>query len=156
MNRSFYLIFAIVFALAALVGVMVAVNTPVQAAPGLAPAAAPTPAVSGYSQKSPTELTWLSGVATTADGGSTAQLVSAWQATDIQYIIDQTAVNTVTLKLQFSNDGTNWTDGVTLVTDNAADAAALSQAAVFGKWARVYADVTNTNPVTITAIGIMK
>ncbi len=120
------------------------------------PMAAPTPVVSGYSAKPASELTWLAGVATTADGGSTALNVAGWQATDIQYVIDQGTTNTVTLKLQFSNDGVNWTDGATLVTDNAADASVLSQAAVFGKWARVYADVTNTNPVTITAIGIMK
>lgn len=153
MNRSFYLVFSLVMALALLAGAMVALNTPTALA---APAAAPTPVVSGFSQRSPTELTWLSGVATTADGGSTPQLVSAWQAVDIQYVIDQGTTNTVTLKLQFSNDGSNWTDGATLVTDNAADASVLSQAAVFGKWARVYADVTNSNPVTITAIGIMK
>lgn len=120
------------------------------------PLAAPTPVVSGYSAKPASELTWLAGVATTADGGSTALNVAGWQATDIQYAIDQGTTNTVTLKLQFSNDGVNWTDGATLVTDNAADASVLSQAAVFGKWARVYADVANTNPVTITAIGIMK
>ena len=153
MNRSFYLVFSLVMALALLAGAMVALNTPTALA---APAADPTPVVSGFSQRSPTELTWLSDVATTADGGSTPQLVSAWQAVDIQYNIDQGTVNTVTLKLQFSNDGTNWTDGATLVSGNAADASVLSQAAVFGKWARVYADVTNTNPVTITAIGIMK
>lgn len=120
------------------------------------PMAAPTPAVSGYSAKPASELTWLAGVATTADGGSTALNVASWQATDIQYVIDQGTTNTVTLKLQFSNDNVNWTDGATLVTDNAADASVLSQAAVFGKWARVYADVANSNPVTVTVIGIMK
>jgi hypothetical protein len=40
--------------------------------------------------------------------------------------------------------------------DNAADASVLSQAAVFGKYARIHADVTNTNPVKITVIGILK
>lgn len=121
-----------------------------------APAAAPTPVASGFSGKAPSEQTWLSGVATTADGGSAAVNVAGWQVVDIQYVIDQGVVNTVTLKLQFSNDGVNWTDGATLVTDNAADASVLSQAAVFGKYARVHANVTNTEPVTITAIGILK
>lgn len=121
-----------------------------------APAAAPTPAASGFASRAPTELTWSSGVATTADGGSTALQVAGYTVADIQYVIDQGTTNTVTLKLQFSNDNVNWTDGATLVTDNAADAAALSQQAVFGKWARVYKDVTNTNPVTVTVIGILK
>lgn len=153
MNRTFYLVFAVVFALAALVGVMVAMNTQPTLA---APAAAPTPVASGFSAKAPTELTWLADVATTADGGSTALNVAGWQVADIQYNIDQTDVNTVTLKLQFSNDNANWTDGATLVTDNAADASVLSQQAIFGKWARIYSDVTNTNPVTVTVIGILK
>lgn len=121
-----------------------------------APAAAPTPAVSGYSAKAPTELTWWDTTAVEADGGSTALVVSQWQATDIQYVIDQGDVNTVTLKLQFSNDNANWTDGATLVSSNAADASVLAQAAVFGKYARIYADVANTNPVTLTVMGILK
>lgn len=120
------------------------------------PLAAPTPVVTGYSAKAPTELTWWSGTAVTADGGSTALVVSQWQATDIQYVIDMADVNTTTLKLQFSNDGANWTDGATIASAIAEDGAVLSQQAVFGKFARVYADVSNTNPVTLTVLGILK
>jgi hypothetical protein len=65
-------------------------------------------------------------------------------------------VNTTTLKLQFSNDGVNWTDGATIASAIAEDGAVLSQQAVFGKFARVYADVSNTNPVTLTVLGILK
>ena len=121
-----------------------------------APAAAPTPAASGFASRAPTELTWSSAVATTADGGSAALQVAGYTVADIQYVIDQGTVNTTTLKIQFSNDNVNWTDGATLVTDNAADASVLSQVAMFGKWARIYKDVTNTNPVTVTVIGILK
>jgi hypothetical protein len=120
------------------------------------PLAAPTPAISGYSAKAPTELTWWDTTAVTADGGSTALVVSQWQAADVQYVIDQGDVNTVTLKLQFSNDNVNWTDGATLVSANEADASVLAQAAVFGKYARVYADVNDTDAVTLTVIGILK
>jgi hypothetical protein len=148
------ILISIVAALVLVGALLVSINTTpaIQAAP----AAAPTPVASGFSAKSPTELTWLAGVATTADGGSTALNVAGWQVTDIQYNIDQADVNTVTLKLQFSNDNVNWTDGATLVTDNAADASVLSQAAVFGKYARIHANVTNSNPVTLTVIGILK
>lgn len=120
------------------------------------PLAAPTPVVSGYSAKAPTELTWWDATAVTEDGGSTALVVSQWQATDIQYVIDQGTTNTVTLKLQFSNDNVNWTDGATIASAIAADGSVLSQQAVFGKFARVYADVANTNPVTLTVLGILK
>jgi hypothetical protein len=120
------------------------------------PLAAPTPVMTGYSAKAPTELTWWSETAVTTDGGSTALVVSQWQATDIQYVIDQGTVNTTTLKLQFSNDGVNWTDGATIASAIAEDGAVLSQQAVFGKFARVYADVSNTNPVTLTVLGILK
>ena len=71
-------------------------------------------------------------------------------------MLDQTNVNTVTLTLQFSNDGENWTDGAALATSNAADAALLQQVNVFGKYARVYANVTNSNPLTVTVIGVLK
>jgi hypothetical protein len=152
-SKNFVVMIGVVALLAgALFGVML--NTPsVQAGP----MAAPTPVASiNQSTQAASEVTWMSGVATTASGGSTAVLVTNWDYADLQYVIDQTDVNTVTLKLQFSNDNVNWTDGATLVTDNAADAAALAQHAIFGKWARVYATVTNTNPVTVTVNAILK
>lgn len=136
----------------ALFGMMA--NTPsVQAGP----MAAPTPVASiNNSIRPASEIVWLSEVVFAASGGSAAQLVSNWSYADVQYVIDQTDVNTVTLKLQFSNDGVNWTDGATIVADNAADAAVLAQYALFGKWARVYADVTNTNPITVSVNAILK
>lgn len=121
------------------------------------PMAAPTPVASiNQSVRAASEVTWMSGVALTASAGSAPQLVRDWDFADVQYVIDQTTTNTVTLKLQFSNDGVNWTDGATLVTDNAADAASLAQQALFGKWGRVYATVTNTNPVTVSVNAVLK
>ncbi|MFZ1769137.1 MAG: hypothetical protein WAU00_08070 [Caldilinea sp.] len=152
-NARMYIVVMAVLALVALAGLSVAMNTAqVQAGP----MAAPTPVAAGFSPKAPAEMTWLSDVVVVADAGSAALNVAGWQAVDIQYNIDQTDVNTVTLKLQFSNDGVNWTDGATLVSGNAADASVLNQQTVFGKYARVYSDVTNTSPVTVTAIGILK
>lgn len=151
--RKYTLAVATVVMVFALFWVALAAEPPTAQA---GPMAAPTPAISGYSAKSPTELTWWSDTAVTADGGSTALVVSQWQATDIQYNINQGDVNTVTLKLQFSNDNVNWTDGAALVSANVADASVLAQQAVFGKYARVHADVANTNPLTLTVIGILK
>ncbi len=101
-------------------------------------------------------LTFWNGQALTASGASAVLDVAELEAADIQYAIDQGTTNTVTVKIQFSNDLANWEDGVTLVTNNAADAALLSQYAVFGRFARLYATVTNSNPVTVTAIGLGK
>lgn len=94
--------------------------------------------------------------ARTADAGSAQVTILDGEKMDIQTVIDQGTVNTVTLKLQFSNDGTNWTDGQTVVSANAADATALGQYNLFGAYARLYVDVANTNPVTITAIGVVR
>ena len=73
---------------------------------------------------------------------------------DVQYVIDQGTTNTVTLKLRFSNDGTNWVDGDTLVTNNAADANVMLRYTMLGRYACVQYDATNTNPLTITVIGV--
>lgn len=140
-----------------LVGLVFTMNTAQADQPQ--PAALVTP-VSASVQAAPGEAAFWSSAVVTEDKGSTAVQVKLFQRTDIQYVTDQTAVagatNTTTLKLQFSNDGVNWEDGATIATSNAADGAALSQQAVFGKYARVYADVSNTNPVTLTVIGVMK
>lgn len=137
--------------------VLLSMNTAQATQPG--PVALVTP-VSASVSAAPGELVLFSSKVLTEDAGSVAAVVKPYQRTDIQYIFDQTivaaAANTTTVKLQFSNDGVNWEDGATIATSNAADGAALSQQNVFGKYARVYADVSNTNPVTLTVIGVMK
>ncbi len=122
-----------------------------------APLAAPTPVISGWNadnSRYPVNF-WLTEVIT-ADGGTEAFTLANYEALDLQYVIDQTSVNTMTLKLQHSNDGSHWTDGASIVASNAADANALNQFANFGLYSRVYADVTNTNPVTVSVIGVAK
>lgn len=117
-----------------------------------APAAAPTP-VTANSAANSTFANFLVSQPITADGGSFVVAIERWEFADVQYVIDQgTDVNTTTLKLQFSNDGVNWTDAAAaLVTANAADAANLDQRQLFGRFARVFVDVTNANTVTVTA-----
>lgn len=120
-----------------------------------APAAIPTPVSITPGNGAPQLVTLFNANVSTADGGGSAAVV-AGEKVDLQWLIDQTAVNTVTLKLQFSNDSTNWIDGATFVTSNAADAGDMQQYAVFGRYLRAYADVTNSNPVTVTVIGLVK
>jgi len=118
------------------------------------PLAAPTPVSvnpgSGIGQYA---LLW-SAKAITQDTATAAMTVLNYGKADLQYLVDQTAVagapNTTTVKLQFSNDGVNWIDGLGLATANVADGGDMNQFAVFGRFLRLYADVTNSNPVTWT------
>lgn len=80
------------------------------------------------------------------------QDLSAYRIADIQYVIDQNTTNTVTLKLQHSNNNSNFTDGQNLVAANAADANALNRYDLYGKYNCVYADVANSNSLTLTVI----
>lgn len=106
------------------------------------------------------ELAFVTTKVFTADGNSTGLNVQNIDVVDLQTVADQTliaaAANTVTLKLQFSNDGVNWVDGATVLTANAADATDMTQQAVYGKLARINVDVSNTNPVTLSVIAIGK
>lgn len=86
--------------------------------------------------------------------------VPEYSIVDLQWQIDQTLVNTtantITLKLQYSNDGTNFVDGASFVSANVADAGDMQQYNIFGRYTCVYADVSNALPVTVTAIGTVK
>ena len=122
-----------------------------------APAPAPTPVSATDSGGNNAVVTFWSGEALTATGASSVQNVMDVERVDLQTTIDQgTTPNTVTLKLQFSNDGTNWIDGATVVSANVADAGAMQQYALFGRYARLYATAGNSESVTVTAIGVAK
>lgn len=124
-----------------------------------APSAAPTPVSINHSGSFADVPVFYSTQVLTADGGSNAQNIQNHQVMDLQWGIDQTlltTVNTTTLKIQFSNDGVNWIDGASFVSANTADANDMQQYAIFGRYARVYADVSNTNPITLTVIGVAK
>jgi len=101
-------------------------------------------------------VTFASASAKTADGGSSAFQLPGYDSLDIQYVVDQGTVNTTTIKLQYSNDNSNWSDGPNIVAANAADADSMVQAANMGRYTRVYFDVTNSNAVTWTVIAVAK
>ena len=145
------LLLATLFALIAL--------TPVQAAnPG--PLAAPTPVAAVQRSAGPEfPVFWANRVLTASERSSCFE-VPDYAVVDLHTIVDQTPVagapNTTTIKLQFSNDNASFVDGVTAVNANAADAADLQQFQLFGRWACVYATVSNSNPVTVTVMGVVK
>lgn len=124
-----------------------------------APAMIPTPVSVNHAGSFADVPVFFSTQVVTADGGSNAQNIQNHQVVDLQWGIDQTlltTMNTTTLKLQFSNDGSTWIDGATFASANVADANDMQQYAIFGRYARVYADVSNTNPLTLTIIGVAK
>jgi len=94
--------------------------------------------------------------AITTSGASQEWKLANYEALDLHYVIDQGTVNTATLKLQYSNDGSNWADGADVVAANAADANEMVQHYNVGAYTRLYATVSNANPVTVTVIGLAK
>lgn len=125
---------------------------------GATPLAAPTSVTSVQqgTASAPANVTFKAQTVMTADAGGPAQSLAAYSLLDVQYVIDETLVNTTTLTLQFSNDGANWVNGPALVTGETADGTGLNQYANFGRYSRVYIDVSNTNPITVTVLGVAK
>jgi hypothetical protein len=121
-----------------------------------APLAAPTPITVSAGDEATAPATFWRAKALTASGASNVYELPAADRLDLQWVVDETVVNTTTLKLQFSNDGTNWVDGLDVEANIAADKNDLQQFNTFGRFVRLYATLTNSNPVTVTAIGVAK
>jgi hypothetical protein len=119
-----------------------------------APPAAPTPVTGLADTKGGVPFRFQPATALTADTATGAVEVMGFDALDVQYVIDQGTVNTVTLTIQYSNDGSNWVNGPALVSSNAADAGDLTRFPVFGRFARINQDVANTNPLTVTLLAV--
>lgn len=132
---------------------------PAQAAQPV-PLAAPTPVAAVVRSTQPEFPVFFNERALTADARSSCFEVPDYSVVDLQYLIDQTlvasAANTTTLTLQWSNDNANFVNGLAVATNNTTDTNDLQQFQLFGRHACIYADVTNTNPVTITVLGVVK
>jgi len=122
-----------------------------------APLPAPTPVSSDATAagKNPVVTFWKA-KALTANGASNVIELPDMERMDLQWVVDVGTVNTTTIKLQYSNDGTNWVDGVNVEASIAADKNNLQQFNNFGRYTRLYATLTNSSPITITAIAVGK
>jgi hypothetical protein len=126
------------------------------------PAAAdtvPTPisAQAGSGSSSYLNVVFWSADTLSASAASSAMQLPGYDSLDLQYVIDQpTTVNTTTIKVQWSNDNSNWSDGPTIVSSNAADADSMVQLANMGRYTRLYATQTGTSAVTITVKAVAK
>jgi hypothetical protein len=145
----------LVLLVVALVAVLLMVQSPVEAAPPAGPLAAPTPVAAPDGVEKGKYFRFQAATAITADTNTSAADALSFETVDIQYVIDQTDINTVTLTVQYSIDGTNYTDGAVLVSANAADAAVVvARVPAFGRYMRVNQNVDGTNPVTITLVAV--
>lgn len=127
-----------------------------------APAAAVTP-VAGvvHSGVRSDVLTFFSTEVITQDGCSALLNTQDHAKIDLHWVIDQGGPsnnNTTTLTTRWTNTGAvaDVVTDATVVNANTADATAGGQFALFGRQNCVYADVTNSAPLTITLIGVAK
>ena len=118
-------------------------------------AAAPTPvSITQPVGLEPQLYTLFSGVVTTSTQGTCREL-GKWAVADIQTVIDVSSTQTVTLKIQYSNDGVNLVDGANIVAASA-DTNTLTQLPLFARYACAYATLGSTNTVTVTVTGWAK
>jgi len=131
-----------VLCLAALLGAMTGGGvTPALAAP-------PTPvSITQPVGLAPSLYTLYTGVPTTSTQGTCREL-GKWAVADIQTVIDVSNTQTVTVKIQYSNDGTNLVDGANIVAASA-DTNTLTQLPLFARYACAYATLGTTAPVTV-------
>lgn len=154
MRKNFAIAFAVVAIL--VIGLLASLQytAPVTAAPFAAP---PTP-VAGITDKVPNDpgfIIYRSPFTITADTRYCPGDTSRFDTLDIEYAINQSTVNTLTIKMQYSNRMERFTDGANVVAANAADTAAMVQMPAFGRFTCLFVDVTNSNGVslTLTAVG---
>jgi hypothetical protein len=101
-------------------------------------------------------VTFLDNDTSTADQGGPAVQVFTAEYCYMQYVIDQTSGNTTTLKSQYSMDGSNWVDGITLVSSNTTDDTGIAQVPVYARYIRIYEDHTGSNAITTTVKALCK
>lgn len=124
-----------------------------------APAAAPT-AITIYSGAgSPQVANFLNArrIVNTTPVYSVQQNLQSSEKVDLQWVVTQATPNAVSIQLQYSNDGVNWIGGpYPISTPNATPQNDMQQYPVFGRYGRIAVVASNTNPVTVTVLGLGK
>ena len=121
------------------------------------PHVAPTPVANIPSDSGASTITFQPATALTADTNTRSSLdLKDFEYVDVSYTIDHGTTNTTTLTIQYSNDGSNWINGVALVSNSAADGSDITRVPMFGRYMRINQDVTNANAITITLLGVAK
>jgi hypothetical protein len=148
MKSRITLVTAILLALALLMMMCYASQTrpPVQAAP----AAVPTPIGALVTGGEYSMVPYFASEVITYSQASNSHLTARYSAADIHSVLDHTSTQTLTCKFQWSNDGTNWADGIALFTNKSADTNEITQTEMFGQRSRITCTVGTANPITVT------
>lgn len=152
MKRRDFAIGAMIVGVVLLLGALFALRAmPVEAEP---PRVIPTP-IPATADVGPNWImvTWVNTNTVTGTQTSNAFNLPSYSAADIQWVLKFTDSETVTCKLQFSNDNSNFADGVNIVAAASADACAMNQFNLFGRYTRVVCTPTTTNAYTVTVTG---
>ncbi len=139
--------------LAVLVLTALSFNTPTSQA---APLAAPTPITVSPRNVVPEFPTFFQTDVITVSTRSDCFEVPDYGAVDLYWKLDMAAVNTTTLKLQYSMNNSDYVDGLSFVSAAVADAESMNQYPIFGRWTCAYATLTTNDPVTLTVLGVVK
>jgi hypothetical protein len=149
-NRRFALVLALLVAVVLMAGSLFSMQRAQPAA-----AAIPTPVAEVAGGGDWVMVTYsfsgdFTNVYDTATGGSIHD--PAYTAADVSWTLDVSGTITVTCKLQFSNDNSNWADGVNLFADATSDVTNIDQFNLFGRYSRVMCTETGGEAgVTYTA-----
>lgn len=155
-DRRFALTACVLLAVFLLLGALLTMEEEAQAGPLLIPT--PVAEVAGGGD-------WV--MATYSIGGDFSDVYDTatgsgihdpgYTAADISWTLDVSGTITVTCKLQFSNDNSNWADGVNLFATKTADETNMDQFNLFGRYSRVMCTETGGEAgVTYTATVIGK
>jgi hypothetical protein len=151
-KRAFLPVLAVVLVLALVSGSLLSPMPSVQGAP----AAVVTPITQYMRQPAPKVINfWASPTALTEDTRVCVN-IDGYNTLDLHWVIDQGTVNTTTVTMQFSNITGDYVSGLVVESANAADTADMNQYNLFGRNVCLLADVVNSNPWTITAVGLAK
>lgn len=99
-------------------------------------------------------LTFIQTDTVTGTQTSPGYHLPSYPVADIQWVLGFTDSETVTCKLQFSNDNTSWADGIGVVGSASADVTNIDQFNLFGRYVRatcVPSDTNNAYTVTVIA-----
>jgi len=147
MNRKQAFGWTLVLALALLVALAnVLPEQPVQAGP----LAIPTPIAAPAGGGDWIMATYLNTNTVEAGVHSSGVHCAAYTAADVQHVLDITDNQTVTCKLQFSNDDSNWSDGLNVFATKSADENAMQQFQLFGRYSRITCTLGTANEFTVT------
>lgn len=146
--------FGFVTALAVLISVLLASTLPVQ------PAHA-SPSFPGGSTRTANgtygPVILFEGVGITQSQKGYVWYMGAFDRVDVQYVmVAMSGTNTTTLQLLHSLNNTNWATGATLFSNVLAAGTDITQTFNFGAQTVVSLTLANTNPITVTVLGLFK